>query len=180
MLVTQFSYGVRLPFRNDAIVSWGMPAAGDVVIVTGPRDNVDIVKRVVGLPGDVISIKGGVVHRNGAPLSVAGKVRPCEELNNRLHDFDEDECVWTEERVGDHVYRTSRNTFYEYPDRQWPPVPEGYIFVMGDHRDESNDSRTFGAVSAKRLKGRALAIYWSGSWPWSGTTRWNRIGHPLD
>ncbi|MEY2929572.1 MAG: hypothetical protein RL033_321, partial [Pseudomonadota bacterium] len=60
VVVVKFLYGIFLPFMDDALMTWGQPNPGDVVIVKSPRDNVDIVKRVVGLPGDVIELKDGV------------------------------------------------------------------------------------------------------------------------
>lgn len=156
VVVVKFLYGMFLPFMDDAVLTWGQPNPGDVVIVKSPRDNVDIVKRVVGLPGDVIELKDGVVYRNGKAVPTmsqgACKDRP---------DSDPFGCEWVEEKMGSHVYRTSRNLDSMRSTRPPITIAPGTLYVLGDHRDRSNDSRALGPIPISRVKGRVLSIYWS-------------------
>lgn len=156
VVVAKFAYGLFLPFMNEAVISWGQPDVGDVVIVRSPRDNVDIVKRVVGLPGDTLELRDGVVYRNGKAVpSVsqgACRDRPDEGPFG---------CEWVEERVGDHVYRTSRNLDSLRTTREPITIEPNHIYVLGDHRDRSNDSRALGTIPIERVKGKVLSIYWS-------------------
>ena len=169
VVVAKFLYGLFLPFTNEAVVTWGMPEAGDVVIVRSPADNIDIVKRVIGVPGDVIEIRDDVVYRNGEPLR-QGREGCRDDEGRPLQD---DGCIWYREAIGEHEWHTSTAAF-EVPDSvSEQEVPPGHIFVLGDHRDRSNDSRNphVGMIPVERVKGRALAIYWSND----DHVRWNRI-----
>lgn len=169
VVVAKYMYGLFLPFTNQAVVTWGMPSPGDVVIVRSPYDNIDIVKRVIGVPGDVIELRDDVVFRNDEPLQDR-IVGPCRSEDGG-HTYDH--CEWVQESLEDHVWRTSRSRL-SVPDTLEPmTVPEGHIFVLGDHRDRSNDSRNprVGMIPVSRVKGRALAIYWSSN----GGVRWDRM-----
>lgn len=168
VVVAKFLYGLFLPFTNEAVLTWGLPNAGDVVIVRSPFDNIDIVKRVIGTPGDEVEMRDDVVYRNGESI-LQRVVGPCRGDQMEVQD----ECEWVEEHIGDHTWNTSHST-YSVPDSFEPmTVPPGHIFVLGDHRDRSNDSRNprVGMIPASRVKGRALAIYWSNE----GDIRWDRI-----
>ncbi len=167
-------YGIRLPFTYDAIVQWSTPDLGDVVIVTSPYDDVDIIKRVVGVEGDRVAIRDGVVYRNGKPLT-SDKAGTCTDDKDRA--YQEPTCVRKQEKLGDHVYEVSHSSYFSYSPMEERVVPEDHIFIMGDHRDRSNDSRNFGFVPHSRIKGTALAIYYSGSWP---NVRWSRIFSGVD
>lgn len=156
VVVAKFAYGLFLPFMNEAVVSWGTPNAGDVVIVRSPRDNVDIVKRVIGLPGDLLELRDGVIYRNGkaVPHVSQGSCRDRPEEG----PFG---CEWVEEKLGSHTYRISRNLDSLRPTREPITVEANHIYVLGDHRDRSNDSRALGTIPIKRVKGKVLSIYWS-------------------
>jgi signal peptidase I len=156
VVVSKFSYGLFLPFMNEAVTTWGLPAVGDVVIVRSPRDNVDIVKRVVGLPGDTIALRDGVVYRNGqaVPHVSQGSCRDRADAG----PFG---CEWVEERLGDHTYRISRNLDSVRTTRAPIQIEPDHIYVLGDHRDRSNDSRALGTIPISRVKGHVLSIYWS-------------------
>lgn len=158
VVVAKFMYGLFLPFTNEAVWTWGVPDAGEVVIVRSPADNIDIVKRVIGAPGDRVEIRDSVLYRNGEPLRrrVAG---PCDD--DRQHP--EEACELLEEGIGDETWLTSHSPYAIPETMEEVTVPPGHIFVMGDHRDRSNDSRnpSVGMIPALRVKGRALAIYWS-------------------
>jgi signal peptidase I len=156
VVVSKFSYGLFLPFMNEAVVSWGKPDAGDVVIVRSPRDNVDIVKRVIGLPGDTIELRDGVIYRNGTAVPHVSQ-GPCRDRP----DAGPFGCEWVEEQVGDHTYRISRNLDSIRTTRAALTVEDGRIYVLGDHRDRSNDSRALGTIPIARVKGQVLSIYWS-------------------
>lgn len=168
VVVAKFMYGLFIPFTNEAILTWGLPNAGDVVIVRSPADNIDIVKRVIGVPGDRIAMRNDEVFRNGESILRRQSVR-CMTPQGEL----EPEVVCVEEGIGDHTWQTSHDPANPIDGFDEMTVPEGHIFVMGDHRDRSNDSRNqrVGMIPASRVKGRALAIYWSND----GDIRWDRI-----
>lgn len=151
ILVNKFVYGVRVPYLGTEIVSIGSPRRGDVVVFIYPQDeDKDFIKRVVGVAGDTIEVRDKKLYVNGAPA---------DDPNAHFVDGLE-----------------ARNS-PEHRDNYGPfTVPPGSIFVMGDNRDRSYDSRFWGPVSLDKVKGKAFLIYWS----WDGSSRWvrwDRIGH---
>ncbi|MAQ14347.1 MAG: signal peptidase I [Sandaracinus sp.] len=162
VVVAKMLYGLFLPKMNEAVLSWGEPHLGDVIIVHSPADDVDIVKRVMGVPGDTVQQREDGFYRNGE-LVERREVGPCNP-DERLEDpFDDlDECIIYEETVAGRSFRISDSG---HGERIGPPVtvPPGHVYVRGDHRDRSNDSTNphIGAVPIERVKGRALFIYLS-------------------
>ncbi len=178
VVVAKCLYGLFLPLMDHAVVTWSMPAPSNVVIVKSPEDNIDIVKRVIGLPGDVIEMRNGVIWRDGKPIPQKD-LGPCQDGKDRGVS-DVGDCEWYQEKLNGHTYRTSRSLTADFMGARLnaPPVkvPPGDIFIMGDHRDRSNDSRFFGPVPIDRIKGRALLIYWSNG----PGIRWHRMFHDVD
>jgi signal peptidase I len=158
VVVAKFVYGLFLPLMNEALFNWGQPNVGDVVIVRSPRDNVDIVKRVVGLPGDTIELRDGVVYRNGKATEHVND-GPCKDQP----DAGPFGCEWVREKVGDHTFHISQQVESARTTRAPVKLGPDEIYVLGDHRDRSNDSRALGPIALKRVKGRVLSIYWSNS-----------------
>jgi signal peptidase I len=171
VVVSKFAFGLFLPLRDHAEISWGQPKPGDVVIVKSPADGVDIIKRVIGVAGDFIEMRADRVYRNGQALP-ATDVGPCATGTGSQQA----DCRVYESKIADHMFHisTAHISADPFPMR----VPEGHIYVLGDHRDHSNDSRNpmLGAVPINRIKGRALSIYWS-----SGPEgfRWSRMFHNI-
>ncbi|MGB0680160.1 MAG: signal peptidase I [Polyangiales bacterium] len=170
VVVAKFAYGLFLPFSSRALIRWGRPDLGDVVIVKSPADGIDIVKRVVGLPGDRIEVREHLLYRNGRAVQHAD-LGACTDAIDRV-DAEDAGCTWLEEQVGERRYLTSHSIDSHALATPFVQVPPGHVFVLGDHRDRSNDSRYFGAVPMARLKGKALAIYWSND----RRIRWARLG----
>ena len=162
ILVNKFAYGVRLPFTGRVILPIGEPTRGDVVVFRYPDDpSLDFIKRVVGIPGDKIELREGELW-----------------VNDQLVDDKPDgEYVYKEYANGGQV---TANRFIERniegdeyailplprpvsrEHREWV-VPADSYFMMGDNRDNSQDStkwrNTF--VSKEQLKGRAFMVHWS-------------------
>jgi len=153
ILVSKFNYGIRIPLVRSTLIPVGTPERGDIVVFIYPEDrSKDFIKRLVGLPGDVIEIRNKNILLNGLPWSdthgvyvdsliIPGAVQPRDNFG---------------------------------PVR----VPEGSLFVMGDNRDESYDSRFWGFVPMKDVLGKALIIYWSWNQENSGI-RLGRLGSIL-
>ena len=156
VVVAKFMYGLFLPLRDHAEFTWGEPNVGDVIIIKSPADGVDIVKRVIGVGGDHVEVRQDVVYRNGVALPRIDR-GPC------LHGTGAalPNCHVYESKVGakDFLTSSARPMFDPRPVY----VPKGRIYVLGDHRDSSNDSRNpaVGLIPISRIKGRALSIYWS-------------------
>ena len=154
VVVAKYVYGLFLPLREEAEVTWGAPDLGDAVIIKSPADGVDIVKRVIGLPGDVIEMRDEVVHRNGKPIETR-ELGSCKVGRGALQAH----CRWRDNELnGRHFTTSSAGHIF---DSTRMTVPREHVFVLGDHRDSSNDSRAIGPIPVNRIKGKALAIYWS-------------------
>ncbi|MEM7137753.1 MAG: signal peptidase I [Myxococcota bacterium] len=177
VVVAKYPFGLFLPFTHEAMFNWGGPDPGDVIILHSPADNEDIVKRVIGVGGDEILIRGGKIYRNGEVLETL-EVGPC--LRDEQKNIDSS-CMIYEETVDGVAHRMSHSK-HDFPlDRLPVRIPEGHVYVLGDHRDSSNDSRNplIGAVENSRIKGKALFIYMSSKnardalW---NRIRWSRVG----
>jgi signal peptidase I len=152
LFVARCAYGLALPWLPDALVSWALPEVGDVVILASPQDpSEDLVKRVIGLPGDVIEVRDDIIYRNDRPLGLEGPhACPPGRFRNRYAT-----CETYTESSEAHHWSISRSLEW---GQTLPAVrvPADHIYVLGDHRTRSNDSRAFGPVRASLLRGRVL------------------------
>jgi len=150
ILVSKFNYGIKLPFLRTTLIPVGAPQRGDIVVFIYPKDpSKDFIKRLIGVPGDTIEIRNKKILLNGLP-------------------YNDKNGVYVDNLVIPGAVQ---------PRDNFGPVtvPEDSLFVMGDNRDESYDSRFWGFVSKKDVLGKALIIYWS----WNQEEhwiRWSRIG----
>ena len=153
ILVNKFIYGVKIPYLHKTIIPIEDPKRGDIVVFRYPVDpDKDFIKRVIGIPGDVIEIRDKQLYLNGKIVN---------------HDYG----IHTDPRIlGENV--RPRDNFGPVT------VPPHSLFVMGDNRDESYDSRFWGYVDYKAILGKAFIIYWSWDKENFGV-RWGRIGRIL-
>lgn len=164
IFVNKYVYGVRVPFTAIRLVDFALPERGDVVVFICPLPpNDDYIKRVIGLPGDEIMVRGGVVHVNGEPASR-------RSLGSGIFTDRDGGDHWThfeaeafEETLGNHTYMVLQDTNQLQTAQDHGPVtvPEGHLFMMGDNRDHSYDSRSWGFVPARNVLGRSLFVWWS-------------------
>ena len=147
ILVNKFLYGVKLPFLRSTLIPISKPKRDDVVVFIYPVDpGKDFIKRVIGLPGDRIEIVGQEIIINGEPH---------------------------EDRFGYYSGQSRSKIPNSHKGRFGPvTVPEDSLFVMGDNRNHSYDSRFWGFVPLKSVKGKAFIIYFS--WP-----NWKRFLHVI-
>ena len=154
ILVSKYHYGLRLPVLNAKVIAVNDPARGDVVVFKYPKDpSVNYIKRVVGLPGDVIRYQDKIVYVNGEPqMQVLVAKLPPRQPQTLLYN----------EKLGEVAHEIYNDV--QAPNRigEWT-VPEGHYFVMGDNRDNSNDSRYWGFVPDEMLVGKAFAVWMH--WP---------------
>ncbi len=162
LLVSKFLYGIKMPFTGTLLVPFKKVAQGDVVVFRFPKDrSVDYIKRVIGTPGDTVEIRDKKVFVNGKPI------------------------------VDSHAHITSAtilDTKSSPRDNLGPIlVPEDRIFVMGDNRDNSYDSRFWGFVDQKDVLGKAFILYWSWdikkplfSFQRLASIRWGRLANLIE
>ena len=151
ILVSKFIYGIRNPFTGAVLIPVKDPERLDVVVFKYPLNpDQDFIKRVVGLPGDTIEVINKKVHVNGAPI----KDDPGVNSNSLVLSRD----------------KSARDNFGP------TTVPAQSLFVMGDNRDNSHDSRFWQFVDYKNLKGKAFILYWSWDKKAFGV-RWGRLGN---
>lgn len=146
LLVSKLSYGVKLPITDTWLYKGEGPERGDIIVFKYPRNpSIDYIKRVIGLPGETIEIKDKVVYIDGKKLDEDYTLIAPKHAVTRLDNMD----PFT--------------------------VPEDEYFVMGDNRNNSEDSRVWGTVGRDAIYGKAWRIYWS----WdkvAGSPRLSRLG----
>ncbi len=214
LFVSKYSYGYSrysLPFGvppfSGRIMEVGEPERGDVIVFKRPRrfekdPLVDFIKRLVGLPGDRIQVRGGILHINGKPVA-RERVEAPKFANDRANYYLE-----TFPNGNQHIIREQSDSTRFYDNTPTYVVPPGHYFMMGDNRDNSADSRVFsgrlrqspdltelritidspvnwevGFVPAQNLVGRAEILFYSTNgkarfweiWRWPAATRFSRL-----
>ena len=154
ILVSKFAYGIHIPneipFLNiklfdDIILSQEVPKRGEIIVFKYPKnESRDFIKRVVGIPGDILEVRRQKVY-----------------INNQLY---EEEHVW-------HTEMPQNDRFVPRDDFGPVIVPPKHLFMMGDNRENSQDSRFWGFLNIDKVKGKALVIYWS----WNAIDNWVRF-----
>ena len=169
IFVNKYTYGLRLPVLNNKIVEIGEPERGDVMVFRLPSDpSVNYIKRLVGLPGDTVTHRNKRLYINGEAIELTqrgiesgtGAVIAIESLGTTAHD----------------VRLDPRS-----PGREGTyTVPAGHYFMMGDNRDNSQDSRfsQVGFVPEGNVVGKAVRIWMN--WDFSGMPQWSRIGSKVE
>ncbi len=181
LLVNKMVYGAEIPGTNVRLPAITPPEHGDIVVFEPPpaarqAENTNYVKRIVGLADDTLQMVDGALYRNGAPVPEPYAVhkRPFEDPRSPQFDW---------QRA--HLYVENQRRAQEYrPTRDnWGPIvvsPDS-LFVMGDNRDNSEDSRYWGFVPLDAIKGRPLIIYYSydrnrmAPFRWLTEIRWDRL-----
>ena len=177
VFVNRLAYNVKLPFTDILVAPLGDPQRGDIVTFTSPRDGTRLIKRIVGVPGDRIEMHGdkltvnGVAARYDATWAAPDPVAPGRTLQS-VHA--------TEHLAG------SQRAVQFLPEvrarRDMAPltVPAGHYFMLGDNRDNSEDSRYIGVVPRQLLIGRANRILVSADVQGHWSPRFERLGKALE
>ena len=170
--VNKLAYDLKVPFTTWHLAQWSNPHRGDIVVFYSPYDEKRLVKRVIGLPGDVLELRNETLILNGQPVEYkpiaetslgdvaladrAGRLFAVEELAGRPHVVAAQPGVPAKRSFG--------------PIR----VPEGQYFMMGDNRDDSFDSRYYGPVERNRIIGKATGVVISFDHQHYWLPRWHR------
>jgi signal peptidase I len=175
LVLSKSAYGATIPGTGVHLPGYSEPQRGDVVVFRGHHEPIDLVKRLIGMPGDTLSMRDATLYINGV-----AQVEPYVKHIDPASDGYMDWMAWQSDFLAPGVdagqYRPTRDN--------WGPIvipPERY-FMMGDNRDESLDSRYWGFVAPDWIKGRAVVLYFSynrdalGGVPFLSHVRWRRVG----
>jgi len=149
ILVNKYHYGLRLPVFGTKVVDIAEPGRGDVMVFFPPHQDSYFIKRVVGLPGDRIRYGNKRLVINGEPVTarLVAAMPP-----------DNPDMLVIEEQLGDVLHRVHAYPSRRDRTREWV-VPEDHYFMMGDNRDRSQDSRSWGFVPEENIVGKAVAVW---------------------
>jgi len=163
ILVNKFTYGIRLPVLRSKVIEMNAPKRGDVMVFFPPHDKRYFIKRVVGVPGDVIEYRDKQLYVNGQ-LQALEKEGAVDLLSRQAYIENLDGL---EHKIYQNTNRGSKNIR--------ALVKEGHYFMMGDNRDNSHDSRYWGTVPESNIVGKAFAI-WMHWKDWSSLPSFSRVG----
>lgn len=164
IFVKKFSYGIRYPIGDGWLVEFGSPKRGDVIVFRYPENRkIFFIKRLIGLPGDVVKVQGGRISINGTAWSntPADGFLPEDQLANIDNENSDYFLENTSENDDGHFVKFNSGSSHVRPEVEEFKVPAHSYFVMGDNRDQSHDSRFWGFVDHKLLVGEASFIWLS-------------------
>ncbi len=174
ILVNKFTYGLRWPVLHNKFWQNGLPQRGDVIVFRYPKNlSLDYIKRVIGVPGDRIEYRNKTVYVNGEEMEQVDLGRYTGKGRDSISNG------WT--RKQEMLFSASHDVLVNdrrfATDKSWV-VPDGNYFVMGDNRDNSNDSRVWGMVPEENLVGKAFMVWMN--WDISeGQFDFRRIGKQI-
>jgi signal peptidase I len=179
LVLNKSAYGAQVPGTHATLPGYATPNRGDIIVFRGHHEDIDLVKRLVGMPGDTLAMRGGRLYINGQ-ADAEPYARHSDPAGDGSHPWMQWQAQFLTDSAAAHPY---------YPTRDvWGPivVPDGRFFVLGDNRDESLDSRYWGFIERTQIKGRAVGLYFSydgrgegNGVPVLGRVRWSRIGERL-
>jgi signal peptidase I len=174
IFVNKLAYDLRVPFLGWRLASWADPQRGDVVTFDSPADGTRLVKRVVGLPGDVIQLIDNAVWVNDQPAAY----QPLDPaIVNQIDARERPEHLFAAERITGSPHPVMVTPGSQSPSSFGPvTVPPGHYFMMGDNRDNSFDSRFFGFVRRDAVLGNATGVVLS----FHNGISWNRFFRKMD
>jgi len=177
IFVNKLAYDLKVPFTTWHLATWGDPRRGDVVVFYSPADEVRLVKRVIGEPGDVIDLRANHLFVNGS-AAVYQPLDPeiVKQMGAAASSFE-----FHAESTGGQTHPVAAIPSINQSARTFGPftVPPGHYFMMGDNRDNSKDSRFYGPVSRERIVGRASKVVLSLDPDHYYKPRWSRFFRAL-
>ena len=178
ILVNKFHYGIRLPVINTKIIGISNPERGEVMVFKYPHDpKINFIKRVIGIPGDVISYENKKLFINNKPVSFEyeGTYMLPRDNGSRTETDQYAEML----SGNSHFVINDPGVISRGTRGREIRIPEGNYFVMGDNRDHSNDSRFWGFVPEENIVGRAFFIWFSWDSVNGGGVNFKRIGNSI-
>jgi signal peptidase I len=174
VFVNKLAYDLKIPFTTRHIAQWSNPKRGDIVVFFSPADGIRLVKRVIGLPGDSVELVDDRLFINGIPAvyqplpASVGRDLPATRLGPRIFANERaPKCPIHAVTILPRV--PAKRTFGPIA------VPPGHYFMMGDNRDDSNDSRYWGTVDRGQIVGRATMVMMSLDHEHYLEPRWHRF-----
>ena len=143
ILVNKLAYDLRVPFTNISLLKISDPIRGDIIIFDSNTANTRLVKRVIGIPGDIVELKDNILSINGKPLEYLAKTSTVSTIDKQETLFDKG-----------HLIRVAKRGS-KFSNFQAVTVPSGYYLVLGDNRDNSADSRVIGFIPRHEIIGRS-------------------------
>ena len=173
--IDKLAYSLRVPLTRIHLADWAEPKRGDIVVVLSPAaDRTRLVKRVIGVPGDRIEMNGHQLILNGTAVSyTAAEADYAAQIGSELRPF----AFFAEEQLTPHHDHVVMGLRTNRPPANWGPVtvPAGRLFLMGDSRDNSHDSRAFGFADQQDVLGQAKGVLVSLDLNDTYLPRWERF-----
>ena len=194
ILVCKFIYGIKIPGTNIKVFDIHKPDRGDVCVFIPPHDRERFfIKRIVAVEGDTVETRGKTLYVNGESIDDSHytkhlALKPFRTRRRDFPPFRHPESLPNNDAFSDYTLTVSQFS-RKFPEGKPFTVPKGMIFVMGDNRDQSSDSRFWGPVDVNDIKGQAFMVYFSFQnrpispwefWKVLGQVRFRRIGKRID
>ena len=181
IFVNKLAYDLKLPFTTWHLAEWDNPERGEVVVFYSPADGIRLVKRVIGVPGDVLELRENRLYVNGKTAQYQPMDAAAAAEIQRQMGRDRSVPVLATESLDGQSHPMMLMPYAYNEKRAYGPVtvPPGKYFMMGDNRDNSQDSRFYGAVDRSQIVGRASTVVLSLDPQHSYKPRWHRFFTPL-
>ncbi len=189
ILVCKFIYGFKMPGTDIRVFDFHKPARGDVFVFIPPHEeDRNFIKRIVAIEGDTVHTEGETLYVNGKAVDDSAYTKHAAGhvfRRGNFPPFRKTEKYMEKNEIYDDYILTDNQFKRKFPEGKPFTVPKGHVFAMGDNRDHSSDSRTWGPVDIDDIKGQAFMVYWSFDdrpakiwevWKIIGNIRFKRIG----